>query len=279
MPSSASARAARPATRNLVAAMLAAPRTPPVLVSQSAVGYYGDRGDQVVDESTPAGSTFDAQVCVAWEAAAAEARRRRRPARDPAHRPAPDQGRRAARRAPAAVQARRRRPGRRRSQLHAVDQPRRRDRPDALGARHEGGRRRLQRLRPEPGHQPRVLQVARPGARPAGDLPVPKLAVKLRVGAELAEVATGGQRALPRRAQDEGYVFRYPRDRRRDEGRSRLEPGPSPVRGRSPVAAPPAEGRCGIRRRRPGRASCPRRRRSSSCRESNPGRSSRRTHR
>ena len=60
------------ATRNLVAAMLAAPRTPPVLVSQSAVGYYGDRGDQVVDESTPAGSTFDAKVCVAWEAAAAE---------------------------------------------------------------------------------------------------------------------------------------------------------------------------------------------------------------
>ena len=41
-------------------------------------------------------------------------------------------------------------------------------------------------------------------------LPVPKLAVKIRFGAELGEVATGGQRAFPRRAQDEGYVFSFP---------------------------------------------------------------------
>ena len=41
-------------------------------------------------------------------------------------------------------------------------------------------------------------------------MPVPKFAVKVRLGAELGEVATGGQRALPRRAQDEGYVFRFP---------------------------------------------------------------------
>ena len=41
-------------------------------------------------------------------------------------------------------------------------------------------------------------------------MPVPKLAVKLRLGAELGEVATGGQRAIPRRAQDEGYTFRHP---------------------------------------------------------------------
>ena len=40
-------------------------------------------------------------------------------------------------------------------------------------------------------------------------MPVPKFAVKLRLGAELGEVATGGQRALPRRAQDDGYVFRH----------------------------------------------------------------------
>lgn len=41
-------------------------------------------------------------------------------------------------------------------------------------------------------------------------LPIPKLALKLRLGAELGEVATGGQRAVPRRAQDEGYTFRLP---------------------------------------------------------------------
>jgi uncharacterized protein len=41
-------------------------------------------------------------------------------------------------------------------------------------------------------------------------MPVPKLAVKLRLGGELGEVATGGQRALPRRVLDEGYVFKHP---------------------------------------------------------------------
>ena len=42
-------------------------------MSQSAVGYYGDRGDAIVDESHRAGHPFDAQVCVAWEAARARA--------------------------------------------------------------------------------------------------------------------------------------------------------------------------------------------------------------
>src|SRR5881275_1207539 len=58
------------ATKNLVDAISAARERPTVLVSQSAVGYYGDRGDAIVDESTEPGSTFDSEVCVAWEAAA-----------------------------------------------------------------------------------------------------------------------------------------------------------------------------------------------------------------
>jgi NAD dependent epimerase/dehydratase family enzyme len=41
-------------------------------------------------------------------------------------------------------------------------------------------------------------------------MPVPKFAVKLRLGAELGEVAVGGQRALPRRARDQGYSFVHP---------------------------------------------------------------------
>ena len=50
-------------------------RAPPAaLVSQSAVGYYGDRGDALVDESTGPGTTFDSEVCVAWEAAARDGR-------------------------------------------------------------------------------------------------------------------------------------------------------------------------------------------------------------
>jgi uncharacterized protein (TIGR01777 family) len=42
---------------------------PGVLVSASAVGYYGDRGDETLTEVAPPGSGFLAGVCVAWEAA------------------------------------------------------------------------------------------------------------------------------------------------------------------------------------------------------------------
>jgi uncharacterized protein len=61
------------ATKNLVDAIAAASNPPRVLVSQSAVGRYGDRGDAIVDESTAAGDDFLARVCVRWEAAAAPA--------------------------------------------------------------------------------------------------------------------------------------------------------------------------------------------------------------
>jgi uncharacterized protein (TIGR01777 family) len=40
-----------------------------VLLSASAVGWYGDTGEQLVDESVPAGDDFLARVCVEWEAA------------------------------------------------------------------------------------------------------------------------------------------------------------------------------------------------------------------
>jgi uncharacterized protein (TIGR01777 family) len=61
------------ATKNLVDGMLAASPTPPVLVSQCAVGYYGDRGEAIVDESTPPGSDWISQLCVEWQNAALEA--------------------------------------------------------------------------------------------------------------------------------------------------------------------------------------------------------------
>jgi uncharacterized protein (TIGR01777 family) len=47
---------------------------PPVLVSASAVGAYGSRGDAVITEATELGSGFLADVCRAWEAAAAPVR-------------------------------------------------------------------------------------------------------------------------------------------------------------------------------------------------------------
>ena len=42
---------------------------PGVLLSASAVGYYGDRDDELLDESSPSGSGFLADVCRRWEAA------------------------------------------------------------------------------------------------------------------------------------------------------------------------------------------------------------------
>jgi uncharacterized protein (TIGR01777 family) len=62
----------RQGTHNLVQTIAALDAPPKVMVSQSGVGHYGDRGDDVVDESDSPGSSFDAQVTVAWEAAAHE---------------------------------------------------------------------------------------------------------------------------------------------------------------------------------------------------------------
>jgi uncharacterized protein (TIGR01777 family) len=63
----------RAGTHNLVQAIGGLKKRPRVLVSQSAIGYYGDRGDAIVDESTDPGSGFAAEVCVEWESAAHEA--------------------------------------------------------------------------------------------------------------------------------------------------------------------------------------------------------------
>jgi uncharacterized protein (TIGR01777 family) len=51
---------------------------PAVLVSGSAVGYYGSRGDEELDEASPPGGDFLARVCVAWEEAARPAAARAR---------------------------------------------------------------------------------------------------------------------------------------------------------------------------------------------------------
>jgi uncharacterized protein len=61
-------------TRNLVAGMAGLSQRPPVLVSASAVGWYGPRGEEILDESSPPGDDFLARVCKAWEAEAARAR-------------------------------------------------------------------------------------------------------------------------------------------------------------------------------------------------------------
>ncbi len=64
------------ATRLLSETLARAPQLPQVLVCASATGFYGDRGDETLDEQSPPGTGFLAEVCQAWEAATAPLRHR-----------------------------------------------------------------------------------------------------------------------------------------------------------------------------------------------------------
>jgi uncharacterized protein len=197
-------------TKNLVDAISAADPRPKVLVSQSGIGYYGDRGEAVVDESTGPGSTFDAQVCVAWEAAAREAEKvgvrvvvvRTGLVLDPEH-----------------------------GLLKQLLLPFKLGvgGPLAGGAQympwiHVHDEVRLLLWALDTDHASGTYNAAAPNpvtnrefskalgrvlGRPAV-VPVPKLALRVRFGDELGGVAAGGQRTVPRRALDAGFEFRHP---------------------------------------------------------------------
>ena len=61
-------------TKLLAESLAKLDRPPQTLVCASAIGYYGDRGDEVLTEESPAGSGFLPDVCKEWEAAADPAR-------------------------------------------------------------------------------------------------------------------------------------------------------------------------------------------------------------
>jgi uncharacterized protein len=63
----------RTGTRNLIGTIAGLERKPRVLVNQSAIGFYGDRGEAMVDESAEPGEGYDAEVVREWEAAAGDA--------------------------------------------------------------------------------------------------------------------------------------------------------------------------------------------------------------
>jgi uncharacterized protein len=198
------------ATKNLVDALSAADPRPPKLVSQSAVGYYGDRGDAIVDESTPPGTSFDAAVCVAWEDAARAAEEiGMRVAVTRTGLPLDPEG----------------------GLLKQLLLPFRL----GLGGPIAGGQQYMPWIHvddwtrlvvwlldgterggtynataPNPATNAELSKaLGRVLGRPAV-MPIPKLAMKLRFGSELGEVVAGGQRAVPRRALDEGFEFAHP---------------------------------------------------------------------
>lgn len=54
-------------TRHLIQALSTVAQRPSVMISGSAIGYYGSRGDEILTEGSGPGSGFMAEVCVAWE--------------------------------------------------------------------------------------------------------------------------------------------------------------------------------------------------------------------
>lgn len=197
------------ATRNLLQGLEAADPRPGVLISQSAVGYYGDRGEAIVDESTGPGTSFDARLCTEWEAAA---------------RSGEELGMRVAITRTGLVLDRR---GGLLAELlppfrlgvggplaggrqympwvHAADVTGLLiwvlDRESARGV--------LNLTAPEPvTNREFTKALGRALGRPAM-VPVPKLALRLRLGGELTEAALASQRVVPRRALDLGYEFRF----------------------------------------------------------------------
>ena len=198
------------ATKNLVDAISAAGSRPKALVSQSAVGYYGDRGNAIVDESVSPGASFDSEVCVAWEAAAHAAEEvdvrvavtRTGLVLDPDHGllkqlllpfklgvGGPIAG-----------------GAQYMSWIHVQDEVRlllwALDTDTASGTYNATG--------PNPVTNREFSKtLGRVLGRPAV-VPIPKLALKARFGDELGEIATGGQRVVPRRALDAGFEFDQP---------------------------------------------------------------------
>lgn len=197
------------ATKNLVEAMTSLEAKPKVLVSQSAVGYYGDRKDEVVDESTPAGSSFDAGVCVKWEAAAerVEGTGIRLVIMRTGLLLTKEAGLLSELLLPfklgvgGPVAG-----GRNYMPWISLD--------DEVGLLlwaldNESAKGVYNATAPNPVTNKEFSKaLGRALGRPAV-MPVPKFAVKARFGAELGEVATGGQRAIPKRAEEEGYTFRF----------------------------------------------------------------------
>lgn len=64
-------------TRDLCRYVTRLTHTPAVMISGSAIGYYGDAGSTELTESSPPGSDFAAHLCADWEHAAREAERQR----------------------------------------------------------------------------------------------------------------------------------------------------------------------------------------------------------
>jgi len=186
-------------------------RPPEVLVSASAVGWYGDRGDEELTEDSGPGTGFLAELCRSWEDATAEAAAAgRRVVRLRSGVVLSARGGALARQLPLFRLGLGGRLGDGRQWLSWISLD------DEVGAiLHAIGDRSLHGAVNATAPAPvtnRDFTAALGAAlhRPAL-LPVPRAALHLALGAELAdEMVLAGQRVLPRRLLDAGFGFRHP---------------------------------------------------------------------
>jgi uncharacterized protein len=199
----------RTGTRNLVAGLRAADPRPSVLISSSAVGFYGAHGDEELDETAPRGEGFLAEVVEAWEREAEQAHELGMRVVCLRQGVVLDRGGGAlAKMLPffnlgvggPVAGGRQWMPW-----IHA---------DDVVGmmvtaledARWEGT---INAVAPAPARNGDFSKaLGRAMTRPAV-LPVPAFALQLLYG-DMAEIVTEGQRVVPRRARELGYDYRHP---------------------------------------------------------------------
>ncbi len=197
-------------THNLVGALAGLERRPRVLVNQSAIGFYGDRGDAIVDESATPGEGFDSEVVQEWEKAAHEAEglEMRLVVVRTGHVLDPDGGFLAELLPPFKLGVGGPLAGGAQyvSWIHIEDE---------IGillwaidnATVSGT---VNSTAPKPVTNRELSKsLGRALGRPAV-MPVPGVVLDLKFGNEFGAVLRGGQRVIPRRAQDLGYTFRFP---------------------------------------------------------------------
>lgn len=199
----------RTGTRNLIAAIAGLERKPKVLVNGSAIGFYGDRGDSMVDESAESGTGYDAEVVREWEAAAHEAEGVgvRLVIVRTGHVLDPRGGLLAELLTPFKLGLGGPIAGGRQymSWVHIDDEVG--ILIWALDNERVSGT--VNATAPNPVTNRELSRaIGRALGRPAS-VPVPGFALDLKFGSEFGRVLRGGQRVIPRRALDLGYEFRY----------------------------------------------------------------------
>ena len=197
-------------TRLLAETLARLDRQPAVLVSASAIGYYGDRDDESLDETSPPGSGFLAGVCREWEAATESAA---------------DAGIRVVRMrlgvvlSPKGGVFARTLPlfryglggrlgsGRQYVSWIAID--------DVLGAirrilTDDALRGPVNVVSPNPVTNQELTRITASVLRRVAPLPVPAFVLRMKLGEMADEVVLASARVFPRRLQAAGHVFRHP---------------------------------------------------------------------